>query len=91
MKNFAIIGLVVLILLVGMPLAMGMGGMGMGGMLSCPSCPATTTWSVAGLCAAVLSFFALLIFLPTSNVTLLLAAMRPYLLVRRLDRPPRLV
>jgi hypothetical protein len=86
MKKVAIIGLVVLILLVGMPLAMGMGG-----MAPCPDCPATTSWSVIGLCAAVLSFFALLVLLASTNMTLLLTTVRAYLLVRRLDRPPRLV
>lgn len=86
MKKLAILGLVVLILLAGMPLAMGMSA-----MHPCPECPATTVWSLTGLCAAVLTFFALLIALASRSVTMVLAPVRPLLLVRRVDRPPRLV
>jgi hypothetical protein len=84
MKAVAVVGLVILVLLMGMPMAMSMGG-----MAPCPDCPATTTSTLAGLCVAVLSFFALLIGLLLSNVTLLNPRMRPSLWVRRLERPPR--
>jgi hypothetical protein len=86
MRRGAVIGPVVLIFLVGMTVPMGMHG-----IASCPHCPGMTPWSMTGLCVAVLSFFALLVHLLSSNLALLRSTVRPYLLVRRLDRPPRLV
>lgn len=85
MKALAVTLLVVLILLTGLPLAMGMGMEG----ASCPSCPAPDTSLAVVMCLAILSGWSLLVASLTDRVHDRQRTLRRLLIAARLDRPPR--
>lgn len=84
MRKVAVIGLILLVLLVGLPLAMGMAG-----MEPCPSCPGGDAPMAVVMCLAILSFFALVVSRHSSPVGSQRPLLRPLLLADPLDRPPR--
>lgn len=78
----ALMGIVVLVLLVGVPLVGGMA------MVDCPNCHLSSS-AMVGLCLAVLLAFLLLV--PTAFTRVILGRDVPYPLLLRtpLERPPR--
>lgn len=84
MKKAGVIGLILLVLLVGLPLAMGMSG-----MEPCPSCSGTNAPMAGAMCLAILSFFVLVVSRHSSRVNSQKRVLRPLFLADSLDRPPR--
>lgn len=85
MKVFLVLGLVLLLVIVGLPLAMGMSDMG-----SCPACSAPDASFALAMCLAILSLGALLIRSGTSGRVTLVDRPTPRSLTQsRLDRPPQ--
>lgn len=87
MKTLGIVLLVFVLLLAGLPLAMGM-GMDMAG--DCPACTPDAPISLA-MCLGVLSLFALALGLSSSKVSLASESDTPSVSLASLFRPPRTV
>ncbi len=87
MKTIGIVLLVVVLLLAGLPLAMGM-GMDMSG--DCPACGPDAPIFLA-MCLAVLSLFALALGLASSKISLASEPDMPSVSLASLFRPPRTV
>ncbi|HEV8681385.1 MAG TPA: hypothetical protein VGS09_01225 [Actinomycetota bacterium] len=85
MKMALVILLVVLVVLIGLPLAMGMTGPGF-----CPDCQAHGPPCPAGVCSAVLALFALVAPGLAATFQLRSPRARRLLLTLPLDKPPRL-
>jgi hypothetical protein len=84
MKTAAAIALIVLILITGLPLALGMGA-----MEPCPSCPAPHAPIWFGACFAILAWGLIAIGLRSIRVAATVAVLKPLLLAISLERPPR--
>jgi hypothetical protein len=84
MKVALVILLVVLILLLGLPLAMGMTGPGF-----CPDCQSHGPPCPAGVCSAVLVLFALAAVGLAASFQLGTSRFPRLLLALSLDKPPR--
>lgn len=74
--------LVVLLLIVGMPLAMGQMG-------DCPACTSAKTPFALGICAGILSLMALAILLTSQRFRPLASSSPQFLLASSIFRPPR--
>lgn len=85
MAKLVVVALVMLILLTGLPLALGMSA-----MPPCPSCPAPDAPIWFGACFAVLVWAILTILMRSLVISHVLAVLRPFLLATSLERPPRL-
>jgi hypothetical protein len=85
MKKGLIVALVLLILLTGLPLALGMSAMPV-----CPSCPAPDAPIWLGACFAILVWAVLTILARSFLLTHALSMLKPLLLASSLERPPRL-
>ncbi|MDQ3991947.1 MAG: hypothetical protein M3245_06545 [Actinomycetota bacterium] len=83
MKRALFLALVLLVLLVGLPIAAGMPA-----MMSCPQCH-LTAGAAAMMCLAVLSLFVLLAPTASSRLWRSDRVLRQLLLVPGLERPPR--
>lgn len=86
MKKAVVIALVLLVLVVGLPLAMGMSG-----MAPCPSCTGVDTPVAVAMCFAIISLFVLVV---SSQSSLISSRREVVRLLARSDppeRPPRLV
>lgn len=83
MKKAAFVVLVLLVVLVGLPLAMGMTD-----MAPCPSC--TGAPAAVAMCLAIVALFVLAVSRGSSRITSRRQIVRLLLLADRLDRPPRL-
>jgi hypothetical protein len=87
MKPLAIAFLILTVVLLGLPMA----GM-MADMEPCPACVADDQAGAWGMCVAILSLLAALLFTPHGNRLVGTASpFRPLLLARPLEEPPRLV
>lgn len=84
MTRAFVVALVLLILLTGLPLALGMSS-----MPACPSCPAPDTPIWFGVCFAILAWAVLTVLVRSFGISHGLAALRPLLLATSLERPPR--
>jgi hypothetical protein len=84
MTRVLVLALVLLVLLTGMPLAMGMSA-----MPACPSCPAADAPIWFGACFAILVWVVLMILLRSFLISGALAAFKPLLFAKSLERPPR--
>lgn len=85
MTKLLVVALVLLILLTGLPLALGMSA-----MPACPSCPAPDAPIWFGACFAILAWAVLTILMRSFPISHALAALRQLLLATSLERPPRL-
>jgi hypothetical protein len=85
MRKVLVLALVLLILLTGLPLALGMSA-----MPPCPSCPAPDAPIWFGACFAILVWAFLTILVRSFLVSHALAALKQLLLATSLERPPRL-
>lgn len=83
MSMKALLGLILIMLLVVVALPMGMGGMG-----DCPMCTSPKTISL-GICAGILSLFALALVLASSRFQPRQGSARQLLLACSIYRPPR--
>jgi hypothetical protein len=83
-KKVAVIALVLLVLLVGMPFAMGMGD-----MTPCPSCSEAGAPSVVAMCLAIVSLFVLVVSSHCSLITSRPQVVRLLLFADPPERPPR--
>jgi hypothetical protein len=83
-KKLVVITLVLLILLVGLPLAMGMGD-----MAPCPSCTGIERPVAVAMCLAIVSLFVLIVSLGSSVIGSRRQVVRLRTFVDRLERPPR--
>lgn len=83
-KKAAVILLVVLVLVIGVPLAMGMSE-----MAPCPSCPGIDTPVAVAMCLAIVSLFILLVCSNSSRIASRQLVLRPWLLADPPERPPR--
>jgi hypothetical protein len=84
MKVALVILLVVLVLLLGLPLAMGMTGPGF-----CPDCQSHGPPCPPGVCSALLALFAVVAPGLAASFQLGTSRVRRLLLALSLDRPPR--
>lgn len=84
MKVALVILLVILVLLLGLPLATGMTGSGF-----CPDCQSHGPPCPAGVCSAVLVLFALVVVGLAGSFQLGTSRFQRLLLALTLDRPPR--
>jgi hypothetical protein len=85
MKVLLVLGLVLLLILVGLPLAMGMGDMG-----SCPACSDPDAPFALAMCVAILALVALYAGSSASGgVARRTPPLPRFLLVSGLDRPPQ--
>jgi hypothetical protein len=84
MRKVLVLALVLLILLMGLPLALGMSA-----MTPCPSCPAPDAPIWCGACFAILVWAVLSILVRSFPVSHALAALKPVLFAKSLERPPR--
>jgi hypothetical protein len=78
------LSLLLILLLLLIPLPLGMGHMG-----DCPACTAAKSPFGLGICAGILSFFALIVLLAGSHLRLVEERARRLLLARSIYRPPR--
>jgi hypothetical protein len=85
MKKIMVLGLVLLILLIGLPLALGMGDMG-----PCPSCGPGDAPVTAAMCLAVLSLFVLNALFQGRSVVNIEKGLRALLVGDPPEKPPRL-
>jgi hypothetical protein len=85
MHKLLVLALVLLVLLVGLPVAMGMGD-----MAQCPSCTGNDSPAALAMCLAILSFFVLVASRHGSRVSPRRQVVRLLLLADPLDRPPQL-
>ena len=84
MRRALILSLVLVILVTGLPLALGMGA-----MQPCPSCPAPDAPIWFGACFAILAWGLITIALRSMRVLPDVAVLKPLLLAISLERPPR--
>jgi hypothetical protein len=84
MKKAVVIALVLLVLLVGLPFAMGMSD-----MAPCPSCTKGDSPVAVAMCLAIVSLFVLVVSSSSSLITPRRQVVRLLLLADPLDRPPR--
>jgi hypothetical protein len=84
-KRVTVICLVMLLLLVGLPLAMGMGD-----MPTCPECSSAGALPLLGMCVAVVALVMSFV-LPLLRLGFQMAVLQPprLYLAHRLERPPR--
>jgi hypothetical protein len=86
MKNVAVIALVLLVLIVGLPLAMDMSD-----MAPCPSCTGGVTTPVTvAMCLAILTLFILIASTQSSLIASRTLVVRLLLRADPPERPPRL-
>jgi hypothetical protein len=85
MTRVLIVALVLLILLTGLPLALGMSA-----MPPCPSCPAPDAPIWFGACFAILVWAVLMILVRSFLISHASAALKPLLFAKSLEHPPRL-
>jgi hypothetical protein len=85
MAKLLVVAVVLLILLTGLPLALGMSA-----MPACPSCPAPDAPIWFGACFAILVWAFVTILIRSFLVPRALAALKPLLFATSLERPPRL-
>jgi hypothetical protein len=78
------LALLLILLLLLIPLPLGMGHMG-----DCPACTAAKSPFALGICAGILSFFALIVLLAGSQLRPAEESARRLLLARSVYRPPR--
>ncbi|MGH2385679.1 MAG: hypothetical protein ACRDJL_09540 [Actinomycetota bacterium] len=86
MRRVLVLSLVLLILITGLPLALGMGA-----MEPCPSCPAPDAPISFGACFAILAWALMTVVLRSIRVSSAAAVLKPLLLATSLERPPRSV
>jgi hypothetical protein len=84
MRRVLVLAFVLLVLLTGLPLALGMGA-----MEPCPSCPAPDAPVWFGACFAILAWGLIAIGLRSIRVAPTVAVLKPLLLAISLERPPR--
>jgi hypothetical protein len=84
MKKLAIIALVVLVLVVGLPLAMGMSD-----MAPCPNCTGINTPEAVTMCLAIVSLFVLIVSSYSSRIASGQQMVNLRLLADPPERPPR--
>jgi hypothetical protein len=84
MKKVAVIALVLLVLLVGMPFAMGIGD-----MTPCPSCSEAGAPIAIAMCLAIVSLFVFVVALRGDLITSRRQVVRLLLLADPPERPPR--
>lgn len=84
MNKAVVIARVVLVLIVGLPLAMGMSDMG-----PCPSCTGVETPGAVAMCLAIVSLFALVVSSKSSVIASTQQVIRLRLLADPPERPPR--
>jgi hypothetical protein len=84
MKKAVVIALVLLVLLVGLPLAMGMSD-----MAPCPSCTKGDAPVAVAMCLAIVSLFVLVMSSNSSVIVARRRVVRVLLLADPLERPPR--
>jgi hypothetical protein len=87
MKIMLALVLILLLLVVGFPVAMGH----MGHMGDCPACTSAKAPFALGLCAGILSLMGLAILLASRRFRLSGASSRQFLLASSIFRPPRAV
>ncbi len=84
MRRALILSLVLVILITGLPLALGMGA-----MQPCPSCPAPDAPIWFGACFAILAWGLMTVALRSIRVLPDVAVLKLLLLAISLERPPR--
>ncbi len=85
MKALFVVGLVLLLLVVGLPLGMGMGDMG-----ACPACSAPDAPLAMAMCVAILSLGGIFMMLAFSGRISSRHHRTPrFLVLATLDRPPQ--
>lgn len=85
MKIVLAFALILLLLLVALPVAVGH----MDHMGDCPACTSAKAPFALGLCAGIPSFVALIILLSSSRFRLVAQTSRQFLLTSSIFRPPR--
>jgi hypothetical protein len=83
-KKAPVIALVLLVLLIGLPLAMGMPD-----IAPCPSCTGVDTPVAVAMCLAIVSLFVLVLSSSSSRIALRRALLRLLLFDDPPERPPR--
>lgn len=81
----AVVALVLLVLVVGLPLAMGMSE-----MAPCPSCTGLNTPVAVAMCLAIVSLFVLVVSSNSSRIASRQQVVRLRLLAEPPERPPRI-
>lgn len=84
MRKVAVIALILIVLLVGLPLSMDMSD-----MAPCPSCRGSDAPVAVAMCLAILLFFVLLVSAHSSRVASRRQMVRFLLLADPPERPPR--
>jgi len=84
MRRALVLSLVLLILITGLPLALGMGA-----MEPCPSCPAPDAPIWFGACFAILAWGLMTVALLSMRVSPAAALLKSLLVTTSLERPPR--
>ncbi len=84
-KKASVIALVVLLLVVGLPLAMGMSG-----MAPCPSCTGVEPPVAVAMCLAIVSLLVLIVSLRSSRIASRPQLVRLLLLSDPPERPPQI-
>lgn len=87
MRTIGIVLLVVLMVVLGLPLAVGMGGMG--SMGRCPDCQMAGGSSVFGMCLAILGMMVLLSLSALGGVVAARSRRFAFVSSGALERPPR--
>lgn len=85
MKTALLIALILLLLIIGLPVAMGH----MGNMGDCPACTSANAPFALGLCVGILSLVAFTVLLSSRRFMLHAAPTRRFLLATSIFRPPR--
>lgn len=85
MKKASVIALILLVLVVGLPLAMGMSD-----ITPCPSCTGINTPVAVAMCLAILSLFVLVVSSSSSRIASTQQVIRLGLLAEPPERPPRI-
>jgi hypothetical protein len=83
-KQAAIVLLVLIVLLTGLPLAMSMNDMPL-----CPDCSSAGALTLFGMCAAIIALAGFAVALLAAYIRPTSVLMRLLLLVRPLEKPPR--
>lgn len=84
MRQAAIVLLVLIVLLTGLPLAMSMND-----MPPCPNCSSVGSLTLFGMCAAIIALARFAVALLEAYIRPTSVLMRLLLLVRPLEKPPR--
>jgi len=85
MKVMLALALILILLLVGLPFAMGH----MGLMEDCPACMSSKASFGLGLCAGILSFVALMVLVANDRLRIRAQASRQFLPASSIFKPPR--